>query len=174
MDNQKKMGAFRRIGLAGLLASSTFGLSGCIGWAVPVHTPNGTMYYTQSIPVPTNANQDEPIRPIIIRPIQPAEGTIEYRQFEEEGVGSYSGMSIFTSGRWKPHGQGIVKALGKNGVITRKGGYYYGKDEGYGETEADGRVYKGYWHNDKWVGETKEDYERALKADNEVANTKQG
>jgi hypothetical protein len=59
MDDKKKMGAFRRLGLAGLVAASTLGLSGCIGWAVPVHTPNGTMYYTQSIPVPTNANQDD-------------------------------------------------------------------------------------------------------------------
>jgi hypothetical protein len=171
MDNQKKMGAFRRIGLAGLLAASTLGgLSGCIGWAVPVHTPNGTMYYTQSIPVPTNANQDEPIRPIITYPKTATyqEGQV-YKGKLIFDLADYDGEFIVKNNRFFPHGRGKV--------TTREGLCYEGdfrmsERHGQGEQTSGNVVHRGYWHNDKWVN-TKEEFEKREREAETLANTKQ-
>ena len=146
-----------------LAFSSFLTLCSCISYttAVPVREGRPPVLITQTIPFPTDASENvgypscQPSKIFGDTTIHYSNGMV-YRGDVKEGI---------------PHGQGIMTL----GSLEYRGGFAGGLKEGYGEeVRKDGTTLKGFRHKEKWVGETKEDYERALKADNEVANTKQG
>jgi hypothetical protein len=164
-----------------LAASALFGGSGCIGVGMVGRTSNGTpVYWNMNVPVPVDASENvhpnSPNNKIIYGDKEGETESVKNKKMGLSGSDIYTGETIVRGGYLYPHGKGTYLFVRNDIVIGSHDGHFsFGKREGLGTYIEAGKIRgEGYWHNDKWVGETKEDYDRALKADDEVANTKQG